>query len=178
MAVAPAMKVLAKAWMVTSSIPNADPALKPNQPNHRIPAPIMVKGRLWGSIGSFGQPLRLPRTRTKAREAAPAATWTTVPPAKSRLPRLVRKPPSRHTQDQVGTKTSRSQTGTKTTQAENFNRSATAPEIRAGVMQAKVRPKKTSRRGLDPSSATWATPSRKAASRLPSQVPVPSEDRE
>ena len=74
-------------------------------------------------------------------------------------------------------KTRSSHTGTNTTQAENFMRSATAPEMRAGVMQAKVRPKKTSRSGLEPSSATWATPSRKAASKLPSQVPVPSEDR-
>ncbi len=78
----------------------------------------------------------------------PAATWTTVPPAKSRLPRSVSQPePSAlktHAHDGMNTRVN--QTGTKVTQPENFMRSATAPEIRAGVMQAKVRAKKTSRR--------------------------------
>src|SRR5438270_8868898 len=39
---------------------SAEPALKPNQPNHRSDAPIMVMVRLCGVIASRPQPIRLP----------------------------------------------------------------------------------------------------------------------
>ena len=68
--------------------PRADPALNPNQPNHRMPVPSMVNGRLWGGIASLGQPFRLPMMSTTASAATPALMWTTAPPAKSRAPRL------------------------------------------------------------------------------------------
>ena len=61
----------------------AEPALKPNQPNHSKPAPIMTSVRLCGRIGSRFQPSRLPRMMARARPAAPALMWTAVPPAKS-----------------------------------------------------------------------------------------------
>src|SRR5271157_4040358 len=38
------------------------PALKPNQPNHRRPAPVTQKGRLCGGMGSRPKPWRLPRS--------------------------------------------------------------------------------------------------------------------
>ena len=63
--------------------PTAEPALKPNQPNHSRPAPSITKGRLCGRIGDLGQPLRLPSTMHSARPAAPALMCTAVPPAKS-----------------------------------------------------------------------------------------------
>ncbi len=48
-----------------ASVPalRAEPALKPNQPNQRMPAPIMTSVRLCGRIASLGQPTRL-RSRT------------------------------------------------------------------------------------------------------------------
>src|SRR5664279_4203796 len=39
---------------------SADPALKPNQPNHSSDAPIMVIGRFAGAIDSLPKPMRLP----------------------------------------------------------------------------------------------------------------------
>ena len=68
---------------------SAEPALKPNQPNHSRPAPSMTRVRLCGRIGSFGQPIRLPSTSASARPATPALMWTAVPPAKSIAPSLL-----------------------------------------------------------------------------------------
>src|SRR5918999_2464792 len=62
------------------------PALKPNQPNHRMPAPSMVKVRLWGAKWLSPKPLLLPINSAAASAAMPALMWTTVPPAKSRAP--------------------------------------------------------------------------------------------
>ena len=65
----------------------ADPALKPNQPNHKRPAPSITSGRLCGRIGIFPNPTRFPNTRANAKPAAPALMCTAVPPAKSSAPR-------------------------------------------------------------------------------------------
>ena len=62
---------------------SSEPALKPNQPNHSRPAPIMVSGTLCGRIEILPKPIRLPTTRASTRPAIPALMWTTVPPAKS-----------------------------------------------------------------------------------------------
>src|SRR6185436_302277 len=76
---------------------SAEPALKPNQPNHSIEAPIIVITRLWGGIASRPQPMRLPTTKAPTRPATPALMWTTVPPAKSSAPSFQMNPalPSR-----------------------------------------------------------------------------------
>ena len=75
----------------------------------------------------------------------PALTWMTVPPAKSSEPRSpsqpvmtpsVQYPP--YTQNPIGQYTRMIHAGTKIAHAENFMRSATAPEIRAGVMTANI----------------------------------------
>jgi hypothetical protein len=47
-----ARKVLTKAMAATLPASSAEPALKPNQPTHRIDAPIMVNVRLCGLIAS------------------------------------------------------------------------------------------------------------------------------
>ena len=78
-----------KARAAVLSAASSEPALKPNQPNQSRPAPSRVSGRLCGRIGSLPQPRRLPSTRASARPAEPALTWTTVPPAKSSMPRLL-----------------------------------------------------------------------------------------
>ena len=58
-----------------------EPTLKPNQPNHSRPAPIIVRVRLCGFIGSLPKPLRTPISSARTRPATPALMWTTVPPA-------------------------------------------------------------------------------------------------
>ncbi len=44
--------VATKALVESSPAAKALPALKPNHPNQRMPAPRTVRGRLWGGIGS------------------------------------------------------------------------------------------------------------------------------
>src|SRR5450759_2784419 len=53
------------------SAANAEPPLKPNQPNHRMPAPITVKRTSWGSKRSDSRRTRGPRTRAATRAATP-----------------------------------------------------------------------------------------------------------
>ena len=54
MAAAAARKVFMIAWAATPFAASDDPALKPAHPNHRMPVPRMVSGRLWGGIEWFG----------------------------------------------------------------------------------------------------------------------------
>jgi len=78
--------------------------------------------------------------------------WMAVPPAKSSEPRTPSQPTSEpasfvpKSQYTTGRYTATSHSGTKTAQAENFMRSATAPEMSAGVMTAKVIKKMTGTR--------------------------------
>src|SRR5207245_2170896 len=60
---------------------SAEPALKPNQPNQRSAAPIIVIGRLCGVRDSLPQPTRRPRTYAPTSPATPELMCTTVPPA-------------------------------------------------------------------------------------------------
>jgi hypothetical protein len=64
MAAAGAMRVLSRAWAATPLAPSAEPALKPNQPNHRMPVPRRVQGRACGGMGSLPWPLRAPITKS------------------------------------------------------------------------------------------------------------------
>src|SRR3954451_13766939 len=125
---------------------SAEPALKPNQPNHSSPAPIITSGRLCGRIGSRFQPTRLPSTSASASPAAPALMCTAVPPAKSiassllaiQPPALDCAPSNANTQCATGKYTTVAQTPAKTIHAPNLARSAMAPEISATVMIAKT----------------------------------------
>ena len=78
-----------------------EPALKPNQPNHRRPAPRTVIGMSWGSRPS---PLttRRPMSRATISAEMPDEAWTTVPPAKSSAPSLNSQPSTDHTQWATG----------------------------------------------------------------------------
>ena len=102
MAAAAAVLVVMKAVAAVALAPRAEPALKPNQPNHRMPVPMSVHGRAWGGMASLGQPLRLPITRIRTSAAMPALMWTTVPPAKSRAPSLNSQPWGLNTQWATG----------------------------------------------------------------------------
>src|SRR5262249_23897551 len=98
MAAAVAVFVLVNAAAARLLAPSADPALKPNQPNHSIAAPSSTNRRLCGRLRSLGQPLRLPSTIASASPAAPALACTTVPPAKSSAPSLNSQPVGDQTQ--------------------------------------------------------------------------------
>ncbi len=89
MAAAVATIVLTNTTAAVLLAASAEPALKPNQPNHSSPAPIITRVRLCGRIGSRPKPTRLPSTSASARPAAPALMWTAVPPAKSIALRLL-----------------------------------------------------------------------------------------
>ena len=78
-----ATSVFVAAIAAVLSAAYAEPALKPNQPNHSKPAPSITIVRLCGRIGVFGHPKRLPRMMQTASAAAPALMCTAVPPAKS-----------------------------------------------------------------------------------------------
>ena len=65
------------------SAATADPALKPNQPTHSIPAPVTVMVRLCGGMAVEPNPLLPPIDVAAIKAATPAVMWTTEPPAKS-----------------------------------------------------------------------------------------------
>src|SRR5215831_2407869 len=90
---AAAVLVVANAETAKGLAAPAEPALKPNQPNHNSPVPIRTYGILAGGISlcSMCTFLRL-STNTPANAAHPAEICTTVPPAKSRAPIFARKP--------------------------------------------------------------------------------------
>src|SRR5687767_2754805 len=52
------------------------PALNPNQPNHRRPAPSSVNGTLWGMSDGDGYSRRFPTTIAAASAATAALTCT------------------------------------------------------------------------------------------------------
>src|SRR5512143_3166197 len=133
-ATAVAVFVLIKAAPARPFAANAEPALKPNHPNQRSPAPVTTRVRLLG-MRDFSR--LLPRTNAPTRAAIPALIWTTVPPAKSRAPSFARNPLP-HTQCAMGRYTRVIQSMEKSTHAENFILSIYAPLASATVMAAKV----------------------------------------
>ncbi len=112
-AVQVAIWVLMKTMEAWPLAPRAEPALKPNQPNHSRPTPSITNGTLCGRIGSRPKPTRLPSTSAIARPAAPALMCTAVPPAKSMTCRfLLMKPLGENTQCATGKYTSVTQAAT------------------------------------------------------------------
>jgi len=79
--------VLAKAMAANEDTLTAEPAVKPNQPNHRNPVPKSANGMLAGgntldsTFDFWGF-----RKIAPARAAQPDDICTTVPPAKSCAP--------------------------------------------------------------------------------------------
>src|SRR5262245_46089293 len=67
-----AVCVAMKALDASPFAPNADPALKPNQPTHNIAAPITANGRLCGAIDTLPRPTRLPMIKTATSADIPA----------------------------------------------------------------------------------------------------------
>src|SRR5512143_234149 len=100
-AAAAAVLVTMNALAARPPADRADPALKPNQPNHSNPAPRTVIGTSCGVVAS---PLVVRRPISKATISAetPELMWTTVPPAKSSAPSLYSQPSVDHTQWAIG----------------------------------------------------------------------------
>ncbi len=101
-AAAAATWVLSSAWAATPSARRPSPALNPNQPNHRMPAPTITSGIECGSDAPFGHDLRRPSTSSSAKAAAPAEACTTMPPAQSWAPRVVSQPAGAQSQRVIG----------------------------------------------------------------------------
>ena len=66
---AEAIVVVPKAKAAVAFAPKAEPALKPNHPNHNIPVPSITNGIFAGLCSLF---LRLPITKAPANAANPA----------------------------------------------------------------------------------------------------------
>src|SRR5687768_16429197 len=66
--------VVTKARLAIGPATSALPALKPNHPNHRRPAPSRTNGTLWGRSDDDPYPERLPTTSAATSAAAPALT--------------------------------------------------------------------------------------------------------
>src|ERR1041384_5393698 len=64
-ATAVARVVVVKALAAMTSAATALPSLKPYQPTHNMPVPTMHNTMLCGGIGSFPNPIRLPRIKHK-----------------------------------------------------------------------------------------------------------------
>src|SRR5436309_1441790 len=77
-AMEPAMSVLTKACAATPFAARAEPALKPNHPNHSRPVPNATNATLCGSVCSPGANLLAPTTHTEASAANPALVCTTI----------------------------------------------------------------------------------------------------
>src|SRR6185437_6330425 len=75
--------VAANALVASAPALTALPALNPNQPTHNNPVPIKLSTTLCGSIGSRGNPMRLPSINAHTKADTPELTCTTIPPAKS-----------------------------------------------------------------------------------------------
>ena len=182
-AVAPSVLIHATPAVVSAA--RAEPALKPNQPNHSRPAPSITSGRLCGRIGIRPKPTRLPSTSARASAPTPALMWMAVPPAKSTAPiTLATKPPwwpdsvsNENTACAAGKYTSSAHRAANAAHAENFMRSATAPETSATAMIANAdwKPAKTMS-GTPPVTASGdISPLRKANSNgLPIRRPIES----
>ena len=101
MAAAAAVLVTTNALAARPPAVSAEPALKPNQPNHSRPAPRTVIGT---SCGSMLSPFiaRLPMRIATIRADTPELMWTTVPPAKSSAPSLNSQPSADQTQWAIG----------------------------------------------------------------------------
>src|SRR5438105_501845 len=137
-AAAAAACVFTSAVTATPDALNAEPALKPNHPNHSKPAPRRVNGTLWGTSPPRAIAWRRPSSRAATSAAVPALTWTTVPPAKSSAPNERSHPPSPQTQRASGSYTSVVHARTNSRYAEKRQRSTTAPETNATVIAANI----------------------------------------
>src|SRR5437667_4767212 len=77
-ATAVANVVVVNALAAITSAATALPALKPYQPTHNMPVPIIHNTMLCGGIGSLPKPIRLPRIKQSTSADQPEVMCTTV----------------------------------------------------------------------------------------------------
>ena len=133
------MCVLTSAVAASSLPASAEPALNPNQPNHRIPAPISVSGRLCGAIGCCGQPRRLPEHEDRGQRRDPGVDVHDR--AAGEVERAALEQPARGREHPVRDRRVHEhepETARTTSTPTNRIRSAIAPVISAGVMIANI----------------------------------------
>ena len=135
MAVADARFVLAKALTASAPAEKAEPALKPNHPNHKRPVPKITNGML---AGASSRCRRFPRNSAPARAAHPADMCTTVPPAKSSTPHWRNKPSGCHVMWHNGGYTTNAKSTMNKMYARKRTRPAMLPVMSAGVMMANL----------------------------------------
>src|SRR5256886_13918824 len=97
--------VTTRAFTASAFAARALPALNPNHPNQRTEAPRITYGMLFGRLSRRSTPFRRPITSAAATAEAPAAVWTTRPPAKSMTPRGLSHPATPQVQCAIGTET-------------------------------------------------------------------------
>ena len=83
-----ASTVLSATNITISSAASSEPALKPNQPNHRMNTPRMASVTLWPGMvrdvpSAAYLPMRGPSIQAPTRAIQPPTLWTMVEPAKS-----------------------------------------------------------------------------------------------
>src|SRR5882672_6754423 len=101
-AAAAAVLVTTNALAASAPEASAEPALNPNQPNHRSTAPRITNGTLLALTPGCSSFSRLPTNSAAARAENPAVMWTTVPPAKSSAPSVCNQPLGDQTQCATG----------------------------------------------------------------------------
>src|SRR3989344_1869478 len=116
----------------------AEPALKPNHPNHNSTAPRITKGMLLAFSPRLDCFNLLPTKSAAASAEKPALMCTTVPPAKSKAPSVWSHPFGDHTQCAMGSYTSVAHSNVNTTNVLNLILSTNAPMMSAGVMAANI----------------------------------------
>ena len=173
-------------WVLTNDtaavVPalSAEPALKPNQPNHSSAGTEQRPAAgCAAASGPCASRSGVPSTMARASAAAPAFTCTAVPPAKSSAFSLSPiKPPLPSSRNQTecatGKYTRQVQPTTNAIQPRNVARSAMAPEISAGVMIANISWKATKASvGIVPLTASGEIrPARPTSEKLPITCPV------
>ena len=136
MPAAAATKVLSSACTAWPLAAPADPALNPNHPNHKMPVPSMTSGRLCGGTSSAGHRDRLPSTRHEGEGGGRCVDVDGRPACKVErthfvVPAVVHPVGDRRVDD-------KHPDGYEHHPCANRMRSATAPEMSAGVIDANV----------------------------------------
>ena len=130
------------AWAACPLAASAEPALKPNQPNHRMPVPIMTSGIECGGSPSLRPALALAE-HEHGGEGGDAGVDVDGRAAGEVERATLAEPAAEHPLEDRARRRGTSHSGTKIAHAENFMRSATAPEISAGVIAANIPRKAT-----------------------------------
>ena len=135
----PATRVFRKIAAAVPLAASAEPALKPNQPNHSRPDAEQHERQVVRAHGVLFEPdARAEHQRQRQAPRPPRRSRRPVRPRSPARRTWPASPPGAHTQCATTAYTATAQIGTNTIQAENLARSAIAPLTSAAVMIAKA----------------------------------------